>query len=60
MIGAAIKKDLQLLVRDRGTVITMFLLPVVFIAVFGSIFGGGDRDARRRIAVWAAPSSPAA
>ncbi len=57
MIGAAIKKDLQLLLRDRGTLITMFLLPVVFIAVFGSIFGGGDRDDRRRLALWADPAS---
>jgi len=39
MIGAAVKKDLQLLLRDRGAVVTMFLLPVVFMAVFGSIFG---------------------
>ncbi|MBK9032593.1 MAG: hypothetical protein IPL61_14990 [Myxococcales bacterium] len=60
MIGAAITKDLQLLVRDRGALVTMFLLPVVFIAVFGSIFGGGGGDARRRLAVVADPASPRA
>ncbi|MEZ4402458.1 MAG: ABC transporter permease [Kofleriaceae bacterium] len=60
MIAAAIKKDLLLLVRDRGTLITMFLLPVVFIAVFGSIFGGGGGDRRRSLAVWVDPASPRA
>ena len=60
MITAAIKKDLQLLARDRGALVTMFLLPVVFIAVFGSIFGGDDDDARRRLAVWGDPASPRA
>jgi ABC-2 type transport system permease protein len=60
MIAAAIKKDLQLLARDRGALVTMFLLPVVFIAVFGSIFGGGGGDARRRLAVWTDPASPRA
>lgn len=59
MITAAIKKDVRLLVRDRGTVITMFLLPVVFIAVFGAIFGGG-RESRRKLALWADASSPRA
>lgn len=59
MLGAAIKKDLQLLLRDRGALITMFVLPIVFIAVFGSIFGGGD-ETRRTLAVWAAPGSPRA
>lgn len=60
MIGAAVKKDLQLLLRDRGAVVTMFLLPVVFMAVFGSIFGGSGDDARRRLAIAADPSSPRA
>lgn len=56
MLGAAIRKDLLLLRRDRGAVITMFLLPVVFIAVFGVIFGGGGGDRRRTLALWAADS----
>jgi ABC-2 type transport system permease protein len=54
MLLAAIKKDSQLLLRDRGALITMFLLPIVFIAVFGTIFGGGGGDDRRKLAVWAA------
>lgn len=58
MLRAAIVKDLQLLVRDRGALVTMFLLPVAFIAVFGSIFGGDDADHRRTVAVYAAPGSP--
>lgn len=53
MLVAAIKKDLQLLVRDRGALISLFLLPVVFIAMFGAFFGGGDDDERRVLAVWA-------
>ena len=54
MFWAAIKKDFHLLLRDRGALITMFVLPVVFIAVFGVIFGGDDDDERRKVAVWAA------
>ena len=38
MLAATIKKDLQLLARDRGALISLFLLPVVFIAVFGAFF----------------------
>lgn len=44
MIGAAIRKDMLLLARDRGALASLFLLPLIFIGVFGSIFtGGGDR-----------------
>ncbi len=54
MLAAAARKDLQLLVRDRGALVSLFLLPVVFIAVFG-VFFGGDRGGRRReVAVWTA------
>ena len=53
MLAAAIRKDFQLLLRDRGAVITMFLLPIVFMAVFGSIFGGDDGGGRRKLALWA-------
>ena len=60
MLYAAIKKDLQLLLRDRGALVTMFLLPIAFIAVFGSIFGGDDDRSRRTIAVWSAPDAPRA
>jgi ABC-2 type transport system permease protein len=57
---AAIRKDLQLLLRDRGALVTMFLLPVVFIAVFGSIFGGGGSGHRQTLAVYGDPTSAAA
>jgi len=61
MLAAAVKKDVQLLVRDRGALISLFLLPVAFIAVFGTIFSGGGPERRRTVAVWFAPGErPAA
>ena len=41
MIRAAIVKDVQLLVRDRGALGSLFALPIVFTAVFGAMFQGG-------------------
>lgn len=41
MIGAAIRKDALLLLKDRGALASLFLLPLVFIGVFGSVFNGG-------------------
>ena len=56
MIGAAIKKDVWLLLRDRGALISLFLLPIIFIVAFGAMFGGGpDSGKPRPIAVWHAP-----
>jgi len=56
VIGAAIRKDLWLLLRDRGALISLFLLPIIFIVAFGSMFSfGADRDRPRPIAVWHAP-----
>lgn len=53
MISAAIAKNFALLVRDRGALISMFVLPVVFTIFFGSMFKfGGSSDAPRPIAVW--------
>ena len=46
MLGAAIIKDIQLLLRDRGALASLFLLPVVFIATFGAMFSGGDKKPR--------------
>ena len=53
MIGAAIKKDVWLLLRDRGALISLFALPIVFILAFGSMFKTDkpDGDERRPIAV---------
>ena len=43
MIGAAIIKDVWLLVRDRGGLVSLFALPIIFIVAFGSMFRfGGD------------------
>lgn len=55
MIGAAIRKDVQLLLRDRGRLLSLFLLPVVFMVVFGSMFKfGPDKGTPRPIAYWSA------
>lgn len=53
MILAAIRKDVTLLVRDRGALISLFALPVIFIVAIGSTitFGPGS-SAPRTIAVW--------
>jgi ABC-type multidrug transport system permease subunit len=59
MIGAAIRKDVQLLLRDRGRVLSLFLLPVVFMVVFGSMFKfGPDKGTPRPIAYWSARGAP--
>lgn len=56
MIGAAIRKDAWILLRDRGALISLFLLPIAFIVAFGFMFGGGgDRGTPRPIAIWHAP-----
>lgn len=55
MIGAAILKDVQLLLRDRGRLLSLFALPVVFMVVFGSMFKfGPDRGKPRPIPVYSA------
>ncbi|MBX3154890.1 MAG: ABC transporter permease [Deltaproteobacteria bacterium] len=59
MIAAAVTKDVALLLRDRGALISLFLLPIVFIVVFGSMFRfGGDSGKPRPIAVWYAAGGP--
>ena len=58
MIAAAIWKDIQLLLRDRGTLISLFALPVVFILAFGSMFSGSTHDAARPIAIWYPAGQP--
>lgn len=61
MWRATILKDLQLLGRDRGALISLFALPLVFMAAFGSMFGGpGPAEARRPIAISAPDGDPAA
>lgn len=59
MIGAAINKDTWLLVRDRGALVSLFVLPLVFIITFGSIFEfGPDQGGGRAIATWHEPGDP--
>lgn len=59
MIAAVIRKELTLLLRDRGALISLFALPVVFILVFGSVFSAQDDTSRERaIAVWHAAGDP--
>lgn len=56
MIGAAIKKDVWLLLRDRGALISLFLLPIIFILAFGAMFSSSDDKGRpRTIPVWHPP-----
>ncbi len=38
-------KDLQILVKDRGSLFMLFLLPLIFILVIAGAFSGGDTDA---------------
>ena len=52
MFLATIRKDLTLLVRDRGALLSLFLLPVIFIGVFGSIFGGDSAPDPIELSVW--------
>jgi len=57
MIGASIRKEVQLLLHDRGRQISLFALPVIFILVFGSMFSfGPDRGEPQSIAIWHAPN----
>jgi ABC-2 type transport system permease protein len=47
-------KDLQILIRDRGEVIQLFLLPLLFIVVFSGALGaigGGEEDTRQLLPV---------
>jgi ABC-2 type transport system permease protein len=56
VIGATIRKDTWLLLRDRGRLLMLFVMPLAFIVVFGSIFKfGSDSGEARPIAIWHAP-----
>ena len=42
-------KDLQIFIKDRGAVVQLFLLPLIFIVIFSGALasvGGEDQDAR--------------
>lgn len=53
MLWSAIVKDTQLLLRDRGALASLFLLPLIFVVTFGSMFSGsgGERDRGRALPV---------
>jgi ABC-2 type transport system permease protein len=56
VIGATIRKDTSLLLRDRGRLLMLFVMPIVFIVVFGSMFKFGPSAGKpRAIAIWHAP-----
>jgi ABC-2 type transport system permease protein len=53
MIGAAIRKDVWLLLRDRGSLISLFALPIIFMLAFGTMFRFGPSAGKPRpIAIW--------
>jgi len=57
VIRAAIGKDMLLLVRDRGALLSLFALPAVFMVVFGAVFKL-DRAEPPVIAIWHVPGEP--
>jgi ABC-2 type transport system permease protein len=54
MIGAAIHKDIALLIRDRGALISLFVLPIIFTLTFGSLFQTGLPAGSPQNATWLA------
>lgn len=60
MFGAAIIKDMHLLLRDRGAVMSLFLLPVIFVGVFGNMFGADEGEGEPREVVVSVPAGHAA
>ena len=52
MIRATILKDVWLLVRDRGRLAMLFVMPVVFIVIFGSMFTRSGTEKPRPVAIW--------
>jgi ABC-2 type transport system permease protein len=55
MLRAAIAKDVQLLLRDRGALMSLFLLPLIFVAVFGNMFGADGSEGQPREIVVSVP-----
>lgn len=59
MIRAVIAKDVWLLLRDRGALISLFVLPLAFMLAFGMVFPSrGDRARPRAIPIWYAAGDP--
>lgn len=61
VLGAAVRKDVQILLRDRSALTSLFLLPIVFMGVFGSMFSGREGGGEQRaVAVLRAGDNPRA
>jgi ABC-2 type transport system permease protein len=59
VIGATILKDVWLLLHDRGRLIMLLAMPLIFIVVFGSMFKFGPQQGQPQpIAIWHAPGDP--
>ncbi len=53
MIAAGVRKEVALLLRDRGALISLFVLPIIFMIAFGSMLHfGPDAGTPQRIAYW--------
>ena len=56
VLRAAVRKELQLVLRDRGALVSLFAMPLVFMGVFGAMFSSGGPDEARVIAVHRDPA----
>lgn len=43
------RQDLMLMMRDRSSIFWVFIAPVIFVAIFGQLAGGGDDASTIRI-----------
>jgi len=61
-VTAIARHDLRLVLSDKGAVMWLFLLPVVFATFFGLVMGGGSdpSDTRARLTVVDADGGPVA
>ncbi|MGV3487721.1 MAG: ABC transporter permease [Tuberibacillus sp.] len=41
-MGAIIKKELKMMMREKGNIFFLLIMPILFIVMFGSIFGKAD------------------
>ena len=44
-------KDLQILVRDRGTIVYLFVMPLVFIVMMAGLFSSSQSQASQQLAL---------
>lgn len=58
MIGQMIAKDVRLVLRDRGALISLFVLPLAFMLAVGAVFEPPGSARARTVAIWHAPGDP--